>query len=80
MNLSLIAIVLATLVILLIPFLFFIKNLNKQRKDLISLSIIGYLVCAAPMLYLAIDHMVNESILCIYLDVQASPSKRYQSQ
>jgi len=62
MILSLIAIVLVTLVLLLIPFLFFIKNLNKRRKDLVFLSIIGYLVCAVPMLYFAIDHMTNNYV------------------
>ncbi|WP_273130625.1 hypothetical protein [Bacillus weihaiensis] len=62
MNIFLIAILLTTLVLLLIPFLFFYKNMDKQRKGLVSLSILGYIVCAAPMLYFSIDHMVNNYV------------------
>ncbi|TRZ38005.1 hypothetical protein CEQ21_21570 [Niallia circulans] len=51
-----IAIVLLTLVILLIPFLFFSKNLKKRR----SLLFLGYIICAAPMVYVVIDDMLNQ--------------------
>jgi len=49
-----IAIVILTLVVLLVPFVFFFKN-----KTHIGFSVLGYLICAAPMLYVVIDDMIN---------------------
>ncbi|MCT2346430.1 hypothetical protein [Niallia taxi] len=54
-----IAIVLLTLVILLIPFLFLFFNLKKQTKTRRILLILGYFICAAPMVYVVIDDWIN---------------------
>lgn len=49
-----IAIVILTLVVLFIPFVFFFKN-----KTHVGFIVLGYLICAAPMLYVVFDDMIN---------------------
>ncbi|RVT65665.1 hypothetical protein [Niallia taxi] len=55
-----IAIVFLTLVILLIPFMFLSKNSKKQTIERKSLLFLGYIICAAPMIYVVIDDRIND--------------------
>ncbi|WP_437828200.1 hypothetical protein ACQRXC_11300 [Niallia taxi] len=55
-----IAIVFLTLVILLIPFMFLSKNSKKQTIKRKSLLFLGYIICAASMIYVVIDDRIND--------------------